>query len=146
VTRAAPAKRRYVRWPSSGSAFFTAAGKPARPTMNQPISTRYGSAAPPCSTSFIQLRKTLDGLPQGVKPPVTSTRKPTFNIAVQRWAVAADRPLQPVVRQHANDLLLRRKLAGPETKAPLPGNSLRVEVKHRYFASSHQGTSSVSAF
>ncbi len=67
ATGAAPTKRRYVRWPSSGSAFFTAAGKPAYPTTNQHISTRCGSAAPPCSNSFIELRKTLDGLPQGVK-------------------------------------------------------------------------------
>jgi hypothetical protein len=70
VTRAAPTKRRYVRWPSSGSAFFTAAGKRAHPTTNQHISTRCGSAAPPCSNSLIQLRNTLDGLPQGVKQPV----------------------------------------------------------------------------
>jgi len=71
ATRAAPTKRRYVRWHTSGSAFFTAAGKPARPTTNQPISTRCASAAPPCSNSFIHLRKMLDGLPQGVKPPLT---------------------------------------------------------------------------
>src|SRR6266446_6514872 len=74
ATRAAPTKRRYVRWLSSGSAFFTAAGKRAHPTTNQPISTRYGSAAPPCSNSFILLRKTLDGLPQGVRQPVKLLR------------------------------------------------------------------------
>src|SRR5436190_15424657 len=67
VIRAAPTKRRYVRWPSSGSAFFIVAGKRVHPTTNQPISTHCGSAAPLCLNGFIQLRKTLDGLPQGVK-------------------------------------------------------------------------------
>ncbi len=74
ATRAAPTKQRYGRWPSSGSAFFIAAGKRARLTTNQPISTRCGGAAHPCSNSFIQLRKTLDGLPQGVKRSSSLTK------------------------------------------------------------------------
>src|SRR5262249_22661459 len=56
-----------VRWRSSGFASSIAVGKPTRRTMSLDISTPSENVARHCLRISTWMRKTLDGLPQGVK-------------------------------------------------------------------------------
>ena len=68
ATTVALIKPQYARWRSSGFASSIAVGKLTRHTMSLGISTPSESAARHFLRTSTWMRKTLDGLPQGVKP------------------------------------------------------------------------------
>ena len=74
ATKAALIKPQCVRWRSNGFASSIAVGKPDTHTMSPRISTPSESAARHCLRTSTWMRKTLDGLPQGVKPKLTTVR------------------------------------------------------------------------